>query len=668
MTTATGERPAVTTIEPIARHRRHRPATATAELPAWWWPGLGLVGAASAVLYAWNITASGFGNEYYAAAVLAATRSWSAFFFGSFDASNFITVDKPPLALWLMAISARIFGFSQWTVMLPQAVAGAASVVALAVIVGRSFGRATGLLAAVMFGLTPVAVLMFRFNDPDALLTLLLILAAGAFLRGIESGRTRWFAAAAALLGLGFLTKSLQADIVAPAFALALLVAGPGRLGRRLRDLGVAAAVAIAASGWWPLLVDLIPAGSRPFIGGSTTNSTLDLIFGYNGLGRITGSESGVAQVGGYGGVPGFSGAPGLFRMFNDVYGGQVAWLIPLAFIGLAVGVVVVRQRARSDVAVAGLALWGGWLVCQMVVLGLAEGIIHTYYAVVLAPAVAALAALAMTWLWAARATLLARLSFGGAVIVTAAWALVFLDRTPAFLPWLGALLIAGGCLAAALMLVPEDVPAVAGRPRSWRRPSAPAAAAAALALVVVLAGPTSYALATAGRAYGGGDPQAGPAPARGFGFGLGGVGFGGVGSGGPRPGFGFGRVAGGDAGVSTALATFLVANRGSAAWILATNGSTAAASLELATGQPVMAMGGFNGSDPTPTAQQLATWVAQGRLRFIAIGGNGPGAFGGGDASASARSAWVTSHCAPLTAVAGAGAGSIYDCGPGPG
>ena len=660
MTTTTGSPGIAQPAERIAADRQGRAVSSAGTLPAWWWPGLALVGVGSAALYSWNITSSGFGNEYYAAAVLAATKSWTAFFFGSFDASNFITVDKPPFALWVMALFGRIFGFSQWTVLLPQAIAGATSVIALAVIVGRSFGRATGLLAAAMFALTPVAVLMFRFNDPDALLTLLLILAAGAFLRGIETGRYRWIAASAGLLGLGFLTKSLQADIVLPAFALALIVAGRGTIGRRLRDLTAAGAIVVVASGWWPVLVDLIPASSRPFVGGSATNSTLDLIFGYNGLGRITGNESNVAQVGGYGGTPGFSGAPGLFRMFNDIYGGQVAWLIPLAVIGLVVGAVAVRREGRSHPAVAGLVLWGGWLVCQIVVLGLAEGITHSYYAVVLAPSIAALAALAVTWLWKARATPRARASLGGAIFVTAAWALVFLDRTPAFLPWLGPLLIAGACFSAALLLVPEEASQMGGGRRP-RYATVPTAIAAALAIVVVLAGPAAYALATAGRAYGGGDPQAGPSVAGGFGAFSGGV-PGRGGPGGPGFGFGLGRFApGADLGVSNALATYLVANRGAADWILATNGSTAAASLELATGQPVMAMGGFNGSDPAPTVQQLATWVAQGRLRFIAVGGNGPGAFGGGDASASARSAWVTSHCAPLTAVAGAG--SIYDC-----
>src|SRR5437762_2082667 len=244
-------------------------------------------------LYVWGLDRNGWANAYYAAAVQAGTKSWKAFFFGSLDASNFITVDKSPAFLWVMEISARIFGFNQWSMLVPQALEGVASVAIVFVGVRRWFGPAAGLLAGAVVMLTPVAALMFRFNNPDALLVLLLTAAMYATLRATESGSTRWLMLAAALIGTGFLAKMLQAFVIVPVVILVYLLAGRPALAQRIKQLLIAGLTLVVASGWWVAVVELWPAGSRPYIGGSQNNSLLNLVFGYNGFGRITGDEAG---------------------------------------------------------------------------------------------------------------------------------------------------------------------------------------------------------------------------------------------------------------------------------------------------------------------------------------------------------------------------------------
>ena len=298
-----------------------------ADDPAWARPALLGLLAATALLYLWALSASGWANDFYSAAAQAASQSWKAFFFGSSDASNFITVDKPPAALWVMGLSARLFGVGSWSLLAPQALMGVATVALLYATVRRWFGPAAGLLAGAVTALTPVATLIFRFNNPDALLTLLLVAGAYAVVRALEDGATRWLVLAGACVGFGFLAKQLQALLVVPAFALVYLAAAPGSLGRRLGQLAAAGAAMVASAGWWVAIVELLPASARPYIGGSQTNSILELTFGYNGLGRLTGDETG--SVGG--GPGGGWGQTGWTRMFGAEVGGQVAWLLPAA-------------------------------------------------------------------------------------------------------------------------------------------------------------------------------------------------------------------------------------------------------------------------------------------------------------------------------------------------
>jgi len=632
----------------------------------WVRPALAGVLALAAVLYLWNLTVSGYANTYYSAAALAASQSWSAWFFGSFDAANFITVDKPPLSTMLMGLSVRVFGLSSLSILVPEALAGVATVGVLFLAVKRSFGAAAATIAAVVMALTPAAVLIFRFNNPDALLTLLFVLSAWALLRSLEHGSYRWMAIAAACVGFAFLTKYLQAYLVLPGYALVFGFSANTTLRRRMVGLGLALAVVPVTSGWWVAIVQMLPAGSRPFIGGSTTGSPLDLIFGYDGLGRIFGASGpGGAGAGG----ASFSGDVGPLRLFNDQMFGQIAWFIPLSIVCLVVGLYRRRWAERTDRALAGYLLWGSWLIVTAIVFSYMSGIIHSYYAVALAPAVAALVGAGLVELWGTRLRFwLGGIAVGIVCLGTAWFGATLLDRTPTFAPGLGpaAIVIAALALVA---LVAASLPAIAGRPAVKRL----ALAAAGIGICATLVAPAAYALDTIGTAYGGGDPHPGPGAASTVG-GAGGFG----GTGGAPGGAAGGATSGlpGDGGglggstSDTALLDYLVNNRGTATWIVAAGSAQEAGSIELATRLPVMAMGGFTGSDPAPTLAQLEGYIASGKLRYVlasGAGGGGGGGFGGaaggglgGSTDASSITSWVTSTC---KLVDYGGSSTLYDC-----
>src|SRR2546421_5618345 len=276
----------VATMRPMLPERWRRD-------PPWVRVSLLVLLAGTAVLYLWGLGASGWANSYYSAAVQAGATSWKAFFFGSSDAANFITVDKAPASLWPMELSARLFGVNAWSILVPQALEGVAAVGILYAAVRRWFGAGAGLVAGAVLAVTPVAALMFRFNNPDALLVLLLTGAAYAMVRALGEGRTRWLLLAGCLIGTGFLAKMLQTVLVVPGFALAYLIAGPVTFRRRIVQLLVGAGAMVVSGMWWVVAVMAVPASARPFIGGSQNNSLWNLMFGYNGLGRLTGNEAG---------------------------------------------------------------------------------------------------------------------------------------------------------------------------------------------------------------------------------------------------------------------------------------------------------------------------------------------------------------------------------------
>ena len=473
---------AITTGPPSAHGRHGQPRGRIARLlrrrpedPSWARPALLALLAATAVLYLVGLSRNGWANAFYAAAVQAGTKSWKAFFFGSFDAANFITVDKPPASLWVMEISARIFGLNSWSLLVPQALEGVATVGVLYATVRRWFGPAAGLIAGAVLALTPVATLMFRYDNPDALLVLLLVLAAYAISRAVESGRTRWLALTGALLGFGFLTKMLQAFLVLPVFALVYLIAGPPRLGRRIWQLLVGGAAVVVAAGWWVGIVMLTPAADRPYVAGSTDNNILQLTFGYNGLGRLTGNETG--SVGPTTrSTAAFGGPAGLTRLFSSTMGSQASWLIPAALIGLVALLWLSRRSPRTDRTRAAALVWGGWLVLTGLVFSYMSGIIHPYYTIALAPAIGALTGIAAVTLWRIRDRMAARLTLTAMLAATAAWAWVLLGRSPGWYPWLRMVVVLAALGAAGFIVCPggpwaATAPGTAGS-RGWPRPA----------------------------------------------------------------------------------------------------------------------------------------------------------------------------------------------------
>jgi 4-amino-4-deoxy-L-arabinose transferase-like glycosyltransferase len=697
--------------------------------PAWARPALVALLLGTAVLYLWDLGASGWANSFYSAAVQAGSDSWKAFFFGSSDAGNSITVDKTPASLWLMALSVRIFGLNAWAILVPEALAGVAAVGLLYATVRRWFGPAAGLLAGAVMALTPVAVLMFRFNNPDALLVLLLVAAAYATTRAIETASTRWLVLAGALVGFGFLTKMLQALLVLPAFALAYLFAAPTGIGRRIRQVLLAGVAVIGAAGWWVAIVELMPASARPYIGGSQNNSILELALGYNGLGRLTGNEvgsvgGGAAPPGLYlpaGGGPGLTitrngpggwGATGLLRMFGDESGGQVSWLLPAA-LGLFVVMLVLTWRAaRTDRTRAAILLWGGWLLTTALTFSLMAGIFHAYYEIALAPAIGATVGVGAVALWRRR-------DLAGAIILavsvagTAGWAYVLLGRSPEWNAWLRPTVLAAG-IAAALALILLRLPRLSTM--AVRRVATVLALGAGA--FAILGAPAAYALNTAATPHRGAIPTAGPAsfgPGNGRTFfnmpgpgggpggnaapgapgaigGPGMVGPQGRGPGGRQLGFlhgspggtvascaqvppgggtnppatngtsGTGMPGGGvqsgptcermpgqlggllDAATPPAeVIAALRADADSYTWVAAAVGSNTAAGYQLGSGEAVMPLGGFNGSDPSPTLAQFQQYVAEGKIHYF-IGGGDFMANGGSRAS-SEISTWVSEH-----------------------
>ncbi len=688
--------------------------------PRWARPALYGLLLAVGLAYVYNLSASGYANSFYSAAVQAGSQSWKALFFGSLDSANAITVDKPPAALWPMALSVRLFGLNSWAILAPQVLMALATAAVLNSAVRRRFGPVAGLIAVAVFALTPVAALMFRFNNPDALLALLMTVTVWCVLRALERGRTMWLLWAGAAVGLAFLTKTLQAFLILPPLAVLYAVCAPVPVRKRIGQLALSALTMAVAGGWWVAIVELMPASSRPYVGGSQNNSFLELTFGYNGLGRINGEETGSVGGGGGRGGGGGWGETGIGRMFNSEVGGQIAWLLPAALILLVAGLWLTRKAARTDAARAAFLAWGGALVMTAAVFSFMAGIFHQYYTVALAPYIAALVAMGIAVLWEERGAWWPRAVLAGTVLATALWAYVLLGRTPDYLPWLRWAVLAGGIAGALGLLV---VGRVGGRGL--------AVAVVGLSCAASLAGPTAYTLNTLNSGHQGSIVTAGPSAG---GFSMGGPGGGGGRPGGPGggdggqrggmqqpPGQGQGRPAGqgqsqgnqqgnapggmptlpggtapggtgtafgegmrggggmggllNGATVDTEAKALLTKDADDYTWVAAAVGAQNAASYQLATGDPVMAIGGFNGSDPSPTLAQFKKYVAEGRIHYFVSGGGmgggmrggtagegggmggGPGGMGSSGTS-SQISSWVTENFTEVTV----GGATFYD------
>ncbi|MFE6907348.1 ArnT family glycosyltransferase [Streptomyces erythrochromogenes] len=654
---------------------------------------------ATAALLLWDLGSSGYANSFYSAAVQAGSESWKAFFFGSSDAGNSITVDKPPAALWPMMLSVRLFGLGSWQILVPQALMGVATTGVLYAAVRRQFGPGAALLSGTAFALTPVAALMFRFNNPDALLTLLLTVTVYCLLRALEGAHTRWLVWAGVAVGFAFLTKTLQAFVILPPLALLYAVCAPTGLRRRLGQLLLAGGAMVVAGGWWVAVVELWPASSRPYIGGSQNNSFLELTLGYNGLGRINGKETGSVGGGGAGGPGGGGGGgrwgeSGIDRLFSGNIGGQISWLLPAALVLLVAGLVITWRARRATDSVDGMAraaflAWGGSLLITAVVFSYMQGIFHEYYTVALAPFVAALIGMGVAVLWEERGSAPAAVALSGTLALTAIWSYVLLGRATGYLPWLRWAVLVGGLLAAVAL------------PFAGRAGRRMLQATAGLGVAAALAGPFAYCMTTVSTGHTGSIVTAGPAVAGGRG-GPGGMmggpgGFGEMRQGGPGggpgggqgggqggggtwpgggqqpggalpqgavpPGQGQGGVPGSDgrgaerqggfpggmagggrggagglldgARVGAEAKAALTADADAYTWAAAAIGSQNAASYQLASGVPVMPIGGFNGSDPSPTLAQFKEYVQDGKIHWFigqggTTGGEGAGEDGG--------------------------------------
>ncbi|RPF34719.1 glycosyltransferase family 39 protein [Streptomyces sp. TLI_185] len=676
------------------------------EDPRWVRPAfLGLL-LATGLLYLYNLSASGYANSFYSAAVQAGSKSWKAFFFGSLDAGNAITVDKPPASLWPMELSVRIFGLNSWAILVPEVLMGLATVAVVYASVRRRFSPAAGLIAGAVLALTPVAALMFRFNNPDAMLALLMSAACYFVVRALEDGRTKWLVWAGVAIGFAFLGKTLQAFLILPALAIVYAVCAPVSLKKRFGQLAAATAALVVAGGWWVAIVELWPASSRPYIGGSQDNSFLSLTFGYNGFGRLSGNETGSVGGGGGGGGTGMWGETGWDRMFSSEVGSQISWLLPAALILFVAGLVATRKYKRTSVTRGSFLVWGGSLLLTMVVFSYMAGIFHQYYTVALAPYLAAVVGMGSALLWERRRETWASLTLAAAVVASAAWGYVLLNRTSDYLPWLKYLVLVGG-LVAALGLI------FAGRINRQL-----ALGAAAVGILASLAGPTAYTLSTVNSAHTGSIVTAGPAGASMMGGGRGGPGGGGGmrgGMGGGMPGQqnqqngngntqgngttqngnGFpgggmpgqqngngstrnqqggmpgGRTGGGMGGgggvggllngasVSSQAKKLLETDSSKYTWVAAAIGAQNAASYQLSTGDPVMAIGGFNGTDPSPTLAQFKQYVADGRIHYFISSGTGGGGMGGSSSGTSSQiTSWVERNFKKVTV----GSSTFYD------
>jgi 4-amino-4-deoxy-L-arabinose transferase-like glycosyltransferase len=583
LTRASHAQPALLRSAPQARHRL---LGVEADDPAWTRPALIAIVLLAAGLMLVDVTRSGYGNTYYAAGALAASHSWTALFTNAADLSGFVSLDKGPLPDWMMGLSGRVFGFGSFSVMLPNALCGVTSVIVLYDAVRRALGHQIALGAALIMALTPVAVLVGRYNTPDALLLLLLVCAAWSLTVAMQSGRTRDLLLCGAFVGLAFNTKMLEAYIVLPALAVTFLVAGRGSVRRRLGQLAAWVGVVLLVSLSWFGSMMLLPASDRPFVGDSTGNSWFQLILDGNGLRRV----------GGNGNAFGSEVDGRLLRLFSHHVGGQIAWLLPLALIGIVIGLFTTWRSRRADPAFGAYLLWSTWGLACYAVFSFSVGIFHAYYTSLLAPPVATLSAAALVTLWrAARASHTAALALATVIGGISLLSFVLLAHAGGFLPWLRWVVFVCGCIAGAAVIAPHLHASFRG--------AATVALGMGAAAVALLAGPAAYSIATVDRAQTGYDPIAGPAVVEKRPVAAD-----------PHP----GALSPSDS--LALLIPYLSSHRDGARFLVAATDARTAAPIALATGLPVITVGGFGGANPTPTAAQLERVVRAGQLRYVLL------------------------------------------------
>lgn len=755
----------------------------TSPTRTWHRIALGVIVLIAAFLNFYQLGQGGYPNMYYAAAIKSMLTSWHNFFFVSFDPGGFVTIDKPPLGFWLQAASAKLFGLSPWSVLLPQALAGLAAVPLLYHLVRRTFGPVPGLLAALALALTPITVVMSRNNSIDSVLTLTILLASWPVLKAAETGRLRWLLLGAALVGLAFNVKTLEAYMIVPALALVYLLGSSVRWPKRILHLVLALVVMAVISLSWMTIVDLTPTSQRPYVGSSSTNSELELALGYNGIQRITGNMfrgggaprtdnnsatqanatsgqaasgssqtsnppsgqpvSGSAQAsgtpsgptangsqtaggpgqGGPGGASGQgapgqggpggggvfnTGQPGLFRLFNGELGGQASWLLAFALASIVLLAWQVRKRLPLDRQGQSLVLWGVWLLTMGAVFSV-SGFFHTYYLVIIGPAVSALFGIGAVAFWREyrqpgwRGWLLPAVLLGAAAVQIFMLAVGYPEWSSKLTP----VLIALGLVAACVLVVLRWRSL---HPSTQRETSSAhitsvgrtlaffPRAAISIGLLSLLIVPGVWDGITLAEGSANSQvPSAGPRQSGMPGFGGGAPGFANRNDGGNPPAIngenppvingnassnatdrnafanGMLFMGGGNNG-NSALQQYLLAHQGKVKFLVAVASSMEADSFIMNTGKPVMALGGFSGSDPILTTDALVKLVDNGTIRFFLLSSGG-GGFGGRDGGSA--SSWVPAHCSTVptsawqtsstnaanSSLGFGGAQQLYDC-----
>jgi len=679
----------------------------------------------SAFLNFWNVWNQGFSNTYYAAAVKSMLANPAVLFFNSFDAAGFITVDKPPVGLWVQAASAALFGFSGWSLVLPQALAGVGSVALIYLIISRAFGKPAGLVSALALAVTPIFVAVSRNGTMDGILIFVLLLAVWVALKAARESSLFCLLLAVILIGIGFNVKMIQAFIVVPAvLAIYLLGAQETSLKKRVLHIVLAIAILAVVSLSWAVVVDSIPADQRPYIGGSGDNTVLGLIVNYNGIHRLEsdsigpgrntagftqgssgsgadtppGGQSGFPPVQGgmqnrtagrsmdrsspdmmqapdigqdaameggpsgiaAGGVPGGSasamgnvpgsgtgrgggmgnenGSPGIARLFDEGIAAQISWLLSFALMGLlalwrrpaALSLKVLEEVelfSERGLTVMALCLW---LLPGLAYFSFTTGFWHTYYLATIAPPLAALVGIGAVAMYEAyRGGGIKGWLLPAAILVTGIIQMIFLLYTA---DWSGPLTVVIGCGAVILAIVllylkARTLAGVGMLPKL--------VAAGAIALLFI----APFIWACTPLMYGSGNlPTAGPRQS-GQGGDMGGSGIHG----------GMNSMPGGISEGSTAgLATYLLSHTTNETWIVAEPSSMSAAGLIIETGKPVMALGGFAGSDQVLSTESLAGLVSAGKIRYFYLSGE-PGGGGGSNSGNSAITSWVTDHCTAI-------------------
>ncbi len=623
--------------------------------------GLGTVLLLAAFLNFYRLDQMQYGNTYYAAGVKSMLMNWHNFFFVSFDPGGFVTIDKPPLGFWIQALSAKIFGFSGFSLLLPEAIAGILSVAVLYRLVARSFGRGTGLLAALALAVTPISVVTNRNNTIDSLLVLTLLFATWAVSVAAETGKLRWLLVCALLVGLGFNIKMLQAYLVVPAFGLLYLLAAPRRWWTRVWHLALSLVLMLVVSFTWITIVDLTPPSQRPFVGSSPTNSALDLAIGYNGLQRLLGRNASFTLPNGGGPCNdvrhtrilsvqvlsvlsqtqrltalepneailkfGDKGNSGIFRLFNITLGGQIAWLLPFALLGMLALGWQTRPRIPLDKHWQALILWGVCLLTMVVFFSNAQ-FFNTYYLVMMGPALCALFGIGVVMMWQDYR----RTGWRGwflplALLVTACVQISLLASFPSWSVWMTpiigvlCLLVAAGLLVIKLLervrrsvAFPEPAPRLVIVSRTF----------VVLGVFALLFAPlvwSSFSVIVHGDRL---TTQAGPNPQED-------VTVVSKQSAPRRNAFG-----------PTTLVRYLLAKQGETPFLLATLSTGPAAPIILETGKPVMAMGGFSGSNPILTVPKLRALVQNRTVRFFLLQSS--------LARNNALVRWVSTNCSTVS------------------